>query len=690
MFVSVLAVVARGEDVRPLHAPYAAKVTVDAGKERVIQLGSFIKSELDRNIYFRSYYAPGTYDLERTREMGVIGAVPGRGILTFAQTQDEYNQGHLEEDPARPGYPTAESLERTLNSYVDSFQMSAWLYPGVPFAMAFANYPEWTRIREEKPREEGALLEDWEKYFVRQEPSPEVYPLAAQILADWFSTLKAKGAATPEWYTIYNEPSHAWTGGDLADLTRVVAEALRPQHPEVKVAGPCSAWPYPGADWDIWGKAQKPFIEKAGDILGAYDLHFYSKGNWSLPNEPRWQRHRQPEPSLYEAQRLGVGTVWDYGRLEGYLDLFAAYHMHYFNAAQPRPMIVTEFGRQTIAPQLGPWENDFKPWLYMTTVIRQWLTYMDRPEVELTIPFILGETGVQYGPNRGQTIYRRPNLPQDPTHQVTRFREFYQFFRELEGTRVATRVDDGQHGEALRVRSFLNGNVLYLLIHNSKGFPRHPAKVDLRPALGQDHTGEPVKIVASEIRRLYYEGNIPDPLRDETATGTLHIEQQTGYQPVANLAEILLRGEETAIVRLTLSAVPKLEARITELNSYAPDTLLEIKPGTPMELTVPMAPWPGRVAAARLFLGLARDGGFDANPEVNVNGTVLKDIDLSWSRGVKNFHGLAIGTIPPEILMEGANTVTVTFPDSVSGGHPHLVTARLVVDRENLIPPLDP
>ena len=683
MIVSVLATAATGGEIPELQEPYTATVTVDCRKERLIRLGSFMKSRLDRNIYFRSYYAPGTYDVERSREMAEIGAVPGRGILTFNQSVDEYNQGHLEEDPDRPGYPSEESLERTLNSYVDSFQMSAWLYPGVPFAMAFANYPDWMRSRVEKPRKEGELLEDWEKYFLKKEPTPEAYPLHAQIVTAWFDNLKAKGAAAPQWYTVQNEPSHDWTGDDLAELTRLVAEALRPQHPEVKVAGPCNAWPYPGTDWSIWNKAYKPFIEKAGDYVGAYDLHFYSKGNWSLPNEPRWQKLRQPEPSLYEAQRLGVDTVWDYGRLDGYLDLFAAYHMNYFKTPQPKPMIITEFGRQTVAPQLGPWENDFKPWLYMTTVIRQWLTYMERPEVELTVPFILGETGVNYAPNRGQTLYRRPNLPQDPSHEVTRFREFYEFFKELDGKRVATAVHDGRHGDALRVRSFLNGDVLYLLIHNSKGFPRHPAIVDLRPTLGQDHTGAPVKIVNAEIRRLYYEGNIPDPLRDETATGTLRIEQSADYQPIEDLAEIALRGEETVIVRLTLSAAPETESRITELNSYASATLLEIKPNSPVELTLPMAPWPGRVAAARIFLGLARDGGFDVDPEVKVNGTVLEDIDLSWSKGVKNFHGLAIGTIPPEILREGNNTVTVTFPASVSGGHPYLVTARLVADREN-------
>jgi agarase len=663
--------------------PYPATIQIDLTKARAIRVGAFEKSDLDRNIYFRSYYPPGSFSVDRNRELGEIGAVPGRGILAFRPSVDENNLGGLEQDAAHPGQPTPESLKTTLNSYVTAFQNAAWQYPGARHAMAFSGYPEWMRApKPGAPKKE--LLEDYEK-FLQEVPLPEFYPLCAEIISAWFDTLKASNCSPPSWWTIQNEPGGEWDD-QLANLTRVVADGLRKNHPEVKVSGPCSAWPYPGADWKSWENTQKPFIEQAGDCVGAYDLHFYSKGHWSLPPDPAWQAKRVPEPSLYEAQRLGIGTVWEYGRLDAYLDLFAAYHMQFFQVSQPKPMIISEFGHQTVHPQFGPWKNDFKPWLYMTTVIRQWLTYMERPEVELTVPFILGESAKGHAPQRGMAIYTRPDAPDDFSVKVTRFREFYEFFKELKGRRVPTQVADGQQGDALRVRSFLDGKVAYLLIHNSRGFPRHPAVASIEANLGRDAKGQPIRIVNTEVRRLYYEGNIPDPQRDETASGGLHIEQIADYQLLADLSKLELRGEETAIVRLTLSAEPQTESRVTEIFSYAPATLLEIKPGEPLEIKLPLTKWPGRIVGARVSLGLARDGGFAENPEVKVNGVALSDFDVTWSKDVKNFHGLAVGKVPLTSLREGENTLTLSFPRMESGGFPRLVTAKLVTEHENPTP----
>ena len=470
---------------------------------------------------------------------------------------------------------------------------------------------------------------------------------------------------------------------DLAALTRMTAETLRKDNPEIKVCGPCHAWPYPNGDWKAWEK-QRRFIELAGDCVGAYDLHFYSKGHWSLPPEPEWQKRRVPEPSLYEAQRLGINTVWDYGRLDAYLDLFAAYHMQVWRASQPKPMIISEFGNQTVYPQMGPWNNDFKPWLYMTTVIRQWLTYMERPEVELTIPFILGESDLGVAARRGQAVYTRPGGNENPELKPTRFRDFFRFFKELDGRRIFSVVEDGRHGEALRVRSFLDGKVAYLLIHNSKGFPRHHAQFSIDATLGKDNEGKPVKVERAEIRRLYYEGNIPDPQRDETCTGILNIEQVSDYKPLDSLDKIELRGEETAIVRLTLSGVPQTTARLTEISSYASSTLQDVTPEKPQEFKIPIAKWPGRIVSAHLYLGIARDGGFTENPKVMVNGKEVEDLDITWSKGIKDFHAPVIGSIAPENIVQGENTVSVVFPASTPrDGWPKIVTAKIVATHEN-------
>ena len=108
-----------------------------------------------------------------------------------------------------------------------------------------------------------------------------------------------------------------------------------------------------------WNEQEKSFIDEAGGVVGGYDFHFYSKGCWAGNTE----RTELP-PSLMEAQWYGINSVWDYGRVDAYLDLVAAHHMSKWGP-KVKPVIITEFGHQSISPQHGPWENEFKPWLYM-------------------------------------------------------------------------------------------------------------------------------------------------------------------------------------------------------------------------------------------------------------------------------------------------------------------------------------
>ncbi|NQU44566.1 hypothetical protein HQ520_14845, partial [bacterium] len=360
--------------------PYKARVVVDLTKSRAIRVGAMEKSRLDRDIYFRSYHPLGMFSEERNRELAEIGALPARGCLGF----------NLAEDPGHPGKLEAESVGKATGAWVKAWQRAAAQHPGKRHAMAHGRFPEWMTAGNVE-KEKKALLEDWERLAGKNILARELYETHADVIVEWFRVLKENNCSVPSWYTTQNEPINQWDGRDFAVYTRTVAERMRAVHPEVKVCGPCSAWPYPTADFSIWRKYMQEFIEEAGASVGAYDLHFYSKGHWALPPDPQWQARRVKSPSLYENQKMGNSTVWEYGRLEGYLDLVAAYHVKTWGGS-PKPMTISEFGRQTIHPQFGPWTNEFKYWLYMTTVIREWMTYMERPEVELTVPFILGES----------------------------------------------------------------------------------------------------------------------------------------------------------------------------------------------------------------------------------------------------------------------------------------------------------
>lgn len=107
---------------------------------------------------------------------------------------------------------------------------------------------------------------------------------------------------------------------------------MRAVHPGVLVAGPCLAWP--GGDWRSWRNWQSRFIDLAGDIVDTYDLHFHSKGHWALPRNEVWQRQWVDSPFLLGNRRQGNRTVWDFGRLAAYLDLWNAYPISPFGEAR--------------------------------------------------------------------------------------------------------------------------------------------------------------------------------------------------------------------------------------------------------------------------------------------------------------------------------------------------------------------
>lgn len=633
---------------------------------RVIQDGPFSKGEFDRGIYFRSYQSLGQYNDERHSELESIGAIPARGTFRFYLEPDE--------DPSRVFTP--ESLEYTLNQRENVYRQAKERGADLAHAVAHGPYQEWMRVGESsRGRVDG--LEDWELQARGNILRSDLFEPVADVIVQWYHRFKEWDVHFPVYYTVQNEPITSWNVDAFARYSKIVADRMAEEHPDVFVAGPCSAWPYPLSDWSMWRDWQSRFIDIAGGSLGAYDLHFYSKGHWSLPRNDYWQARRVESPFLYANQKQSNTTVWDFGRLDAYLDLWNAYHLNVWGG-ETKPMIVSEFGRQTIYPQFGPWINEFWPWLYMTTVTRMWMVFMDRPEVKLTVPFILGESGSSHSPMRGQAIYTRLNAPDSMELSVTRFRDFYAFFRDIDGTRLTFEVesDASDIDKRLFALALRSGDHIYLLLHN--GAPSLDAQMNL--ALNTLINSEYKKPDQVLIKRLYYEGPIPDPMDNErSADGTLHIAETDGYEKIDG-SQITLAGEEIAIVRLDYAEgmLPDITREHREMRFYSVDTLNEFTAGRLAEANIELPdPLPEGLQKARLRLGLARDGGFDQNPRVAFNEARLPAIDLEHTLGIADYFAPSEINIPLDSLKPGSNRIRVAFPTVVRGGSPYLVSARM-------------
>jgi hypothetical protein len=662
--------------------------------QRIIHSGPFQLGEFDRDVYFRSYHPPGKFSEERNRELRSIGATPGRGSYNIDLPEPPDDVAGITEAMAEGRVHPPHFPEKR---YVDIYGRMGEEVGKLPHALAHGGYPNWMRTEFDRTNLEGPR-EDWEQISYGNVPRKDLYEPLADGVVRMFQHWKEEGVPYPRYYTVQNEPIWRWETSDLAEFHNLVVRRMQEEHPEVLVGGPCYAWPYPGADWSGW-KNPSSFIELSGGELGFYDLHFYSKGDWSLPQTPEWQARRVEHPSLYRSQRLGVGTVWDFGRLEGYLDLWNAHHLQVWDGVW-KPMVVSEFGRQGIHPQFGPWTNDFKPFLFMNTVVRMWMTFMERPDIQLTVPFILGESDLPYVPRRGMAVYTRPRAAHseeflelarrrgqgvmevdpdedDPSLERTRFYDFYNFLSDIRGHRipVKSKSEDPAVSNRVFVRGFRDGANGYLWIHNGGAYPDHPVRVNLASIF----EGEGETVVRVGVKRLYFDGPVPDPAETGGIDGHLHIDEPDGYRPLfGNFLE--MAGEETAVIRVEFRAEPLSKGVAHEHNRFAAETVQSFENGRSASLSFSLEA--ERVEAAKdvdLHLGFARDGGFTDSARIMVNGEAAGTIDLSGSEGIENFHRIETLRMPGALLRSGENRVEVTLTEEVSGGEARLVSGRMTL-----------
>ncbi len=212
------------------------------------------------------------------------------------------------------------------------------------------------------------------------------------------------------------------------------------------------------------------------------------------------------------------------------------------------------------------------------------------------------------------------------------------------------------------------------LLHNGKGYPEGGQTVNITPTIGGQ-----ISIVSSGIKRMRWEGEIPTDHRATELEGVLRIDAD--YTPLAGLDNISLAGEETAVIRLELSAEP-VKVHREEFIDYSTDTLLEPDKDGRCRLTVELPARGGKLVDAAVYLSFARDGGFAVNPTVIFNGKRLGGFDMGFSKGIKDFHRPI--AIPVDVdTIKDKNQILVVFDkDQFSTGYTKVVSAKMITTRE--------
>jgi hypothetical protein len=122
--------------ISPLLLGAEVDIVVNPGQTRVIKLGSFEKSQLDRDKYFRTYHMPGLFSEEMSEELKEIGALPGRGTGPY-YSYDKQHSYDSSDMKASDNRLFDQWIEKQNDKYVVFYKRAAERYPGLKHALAY-------------------------------------------------------------------------------------------------------------------------------------------------------------------------------------------------------------------------------------------------------------------------------------------------------------------------------------------------------------------------------------------------------------------------------------------------------------------------------------------------------------------------------------------------------------------------
>jgi hypothetical protein len=654
--------------VAMIEAGFSVTLRIDAESTLRLENGPHVAEAVTRDRYFRLYHFPGMFEGKTAEDLRRMRVAPGRGTGPYF--------GDDGGDPARavPGG----SPDDIIAGFVTMALRGEREFPGSWFAAAGGSFPV---LPTGKTAAGGAVVDPTMKVRHNRVVAPAEFGATAGLLRRWLDALERAEALAPRFFSPVNEPDASWKGGpdsalDHARFVREMAVQLRDARPGVGVSGPCTAWPYPGDQWERWRPTgwERSLIEQAGDVVGAYDFHLYTKELWAYgPESPGYQQERkQQTANLFASLSRGHRETMEFGLAEVLLDLVQALHQAKWRSPSP-PVIISEFGRQGITPQLGPWANDYLFALYGGTVTRLWMVLMDRPEVALTVPFILPESDAGYGPRRGQALANRPGASWEL--QTTPLRDYVAFFRDFSGERlpVAWRDAAPELARGLFAIGCRSGGELLVLLHNATP-DAQTVTLDLPGSWPEGVT----------VARMGWSGPVPADHRSPNPPGA---DWRRDLEAGDGLAEpaAVLAGEETVILRIPWQA--EVRRRQVVRRYYASEALLTLGDGQParMHFTLKEEMLAG-AKGAELVLGYAaprgptRRGGSLAVMVAGWGGPV--SISLGLSSGWRQVAVPVRVAVPLAGLVPGLWCVEVTDSEGTLAPGSRIVAARLELTHE--------
>lgn len=635
-----------------------AQVSVTIRPDQQRSIGGI--DELDRERFFthtETVLPPSNTNLGNLNTL--IGSPNGPNVVS-GRISTEFDQliaNGLPEDPTRPGFIEPNALRNKIRTSHRNFVLTSNRYTGIrnnPNAFIVnsgrrdAFFPSYFNI----PSSGGV-------------PRADAYAEFINVFLD--EALLGPNAylpVSPDRYAVelLNEPDFNFnanfTREDLATWHRDVIQAVKAVHPTAIVGGP-SLGATNFEDGEFGGTSDfSRFDERLGRLIADransgidyYSFHPYERYDVRFDNTLDRAVDQSP------------------GRVDGLLDLTRARDLIDNPGQDPLPIAISEYGsfnRLDGDPDLAGYTRDEMQWDLARDIREQLLVYLDRPDVILNAtPFVQGK----HFSNATPTPVNADNVfyEQDASgaYSETIVAKTFRTYASVKGSYIGI---ENSNTADLQSLAFRDGNQVFVLLNNLLD-GEQDVDLSVLTSLGG--------IQSASVDRVYRENNQNVFLDDIDIT--------------TNFQNLTLKGDEGAVISLTLANDNAFSTTTDELTFYANQTVEEFatlggQSGLSPVLTIDADVEPAEALSALLRVSYERPSGFDTDGrEVKVifNGAefTYTNVELGIDDGDFGLQSREI-EIQAELLVNGENEVQLDF----FGNGGFLGAAALVVTVDTTI-----
>ncbi|MFY0607643.1 MAG: T9SS type A sorting domain-containing protein [Cyclobacteriaceae bacterium] len=539
----------------------------------------------------------------------------------------EYN--NTREDPNKPGWPDLDYMQTRGTSFINSHKSDVGVH------QLESRYGSMMIGGQERmyPNDEHVTSRGGLKY-ASHEALAEFY---ANYISKFFGSGGTTGRPQPTYLEVMNEPfvkanSLGTTRESIADLHKIVANRVRELNPDIKVGGYSAAHPqYEGGDFNHWRNNWKMFIDRAGADMDFFSFHLYD-------NAP-------DGTDMLENMTYRSGS-----NIQAIMDMLNHYSV--IKLGETKPWSISEYGFLCSGCEDNSPYDPREDWYNLRSFNSMLLQFLERQDQIIhSIPFFLLKANwakpadAEYNGYQARLMRELGELPGEPAHGgyiFTHLLKFFQFWAELDGTRVDTWTKDPD----IQVDAYADENRLFVVI-NSLEFDDRELLLNLNGLEGKT-------LNKLTITRLY---------GDENDLPILDTLNHTTYQN-----SITIKKEATTILKYEFADNIEINEENSESTYFADTYFKPIKAGEVQNYAFKGLAV-GEQGEAILRLGLGRDHGKSLKPSLKINGTSVEVPD-DW-RGFDqktrdSFFGVIEVPVPHNIL-ETDNTVEITFADT--GGY---------------------